>query len=219
MAGERLNSRVLQRCFDEISEIITPIGCFPFFGTLLGLSRNGLMIQGDDDIDFACDSTLLDTAVEAVRSNFNVISQLDIVDGGTGAGAFSLILQFDGNLIHLDLYSFLSDDNFCTFPVHWTDQRNVSENWLTVPKQLMDACSNYSLMRSLQFKTKELEELCKYLYGTRWTEPLRKNIDYIHTLEGGVPNIRPTSAKERYVGKYKSFYSDLYWKCQKYLKL
>jgi hypothetical protein len=69
MAGERLDSLVLQKCFDELSKIIIPAGGFPFFGTLLGLTRNGMMIQGDDDIDFACDSNMLFTIVVLIESN------------------------------------------------------------------------------------------------------------------------------------------------------
>jgi hypothetical protein len=219
MAGERLNSLVLQKCFEELSNIIIPIGGFPFFGTLLGLTRNGMMIQGDDDIDFACDSDILLTTVDSIKSNFNVITQIDLLDQATGAGAISMILQFDGNLIHLDVYSFMVEDSFCIFPVHWTDQRSVDENWLKVPKELIDTSSKYLLMKSLDFKTTNLEELCKYLYGNLWKQSLRKNVDYVHTLNNGVPFIRPTTTKERYLGICKSLYSNLYWKFQKFLKL
>jgi|688.fasta_scaffold658300_1 hypothetical protein len=218
MAGERLDSLVLQKCFDELSKIIIPAGGFPFFGTLLGLTRNGMMIQGDDDIDFACDSNMLFTIVVLIESNFNVLTQLDIVDHETGAGAISMVLKFDDNLVHLDIYSYISNDSFCIFPVHWTDQRSVVENWLKVPAELIDACRKYLLIKSSDFKITDLEELCGYLYGNRWKESLRKNVDYVHILKDGVPFIRSTTKKERYLGKYKSFYSNLYWKYQKFLK-
>lgn len=211
MAGAQTEGKILGKRFLEILNILRSLGCVPFFGTALGLARNGKVIDGDDDIDLVCEPELLDAATKLMKAHFSVDLIVDIIDPISGAGARSFVLRFSDGLIHLDIYTFIAVDGSHIFPVHWRDHRVEPENWLHVPSALTFAFRGWddSLIgpedRSLMIK------LCEFLYGPQWMTPLRKNIDYIHSVDKGIPRIRPSNNLEKTMGMLKLFYSNAYW--------
>lgn len=212
MAGLRKSAHVLNQLYSGVYSELISLGCFPFFGTLLGLVRNGSMIGGDDDVDLACDVSRIEAAVKHITQEFNVISVNRQIDEKSGAGAVSLMLDFDEQILHLDLYAYKPDPTGAgLFPVHWVDCRDRPSKWLIVPIHLLEYCTKFPFDISSPIRSPDLELVCAYLYGPMWLKQLRKNIDYKHELVSGVPHIRVTSAFEKLMGLLRNLYSETYW--------
>lgn len=211
MSGAQVHGEFLSRIFLEVHELVGPLGCVPFFGTLLGLVRDGRVISGDDDLDFACSTEALQEATVQIRLNFKVHYEVDMIDPLTGAGARSMILDVSGKLIHLDFYAYTELEEKVVFQVHWTDQRTNAHNWLQVPLPLFSPLANSS-SENFRSHLPNFVALCSFLYGPQWNLRLRKNIDYTHELVSGVPIIRKTKLFRKSRGFAKLFYSNLYWR-------
>jgi len=211
MSGAQTSGAELERCFLEVLEIVGKLGCSPFFGTALGLGRSGMLINFDDDIDLICPVESMDAATALIRKKFKVEIEVDIMDQSSGAGARSFILRFADGLVHLDLYAFLQSKNDCIFPVHWRDQRYKPDEWLHVPREIALAFAGWGTREFGVEERTRMANLCEYLYGENWQVPLRKNIDYIHSVELGRPLVRPSTILERLTGNLNLIYSNAYW--------
>jgi hypothetical protein len=210
MSGAQVHGDFLGHVFVEVHELVGPLGCVPFFGTLLGLVRDGRVISGDDDIDFACEAGILQEVTFQIRSNFQIHHEVDMLDPRTGAGARSMILNVSGKLVHLDFYAYTKLEDKVVFQVHWTDQRMNASHWLHIPSTLFSPLANapYS---NLESQLANFTGICSFLYGPRWDLRLRKNIDYTHELIAGVPVIRDTNLLEKSKGLAWLLYSNWYW--------
>jgi hypothetical protein len=216
MSGAQVHGEFLSRVFHEVHELVGPLGCVPFFGTLLGLVRDGRVISGDDDIDFACSTGTLQEVTVQIRLSFKVHHEVDMVDPLTGAGARSMILDISGKLVHLDFYAYTELQEKVVFQVHWTDQRTNASNWLQVPLLLFSPLANSSY-GNFYSQLPNFIALCSFLYGPQWNLRLRKNIDYTHELVSGVPVIRKTNFFEKSRGLAWLLYSNLYWRLRSVL--
>jgi hypothetical protein len=211
VSGYQLESENLNSAFLEIIRIVQPLGCVPFFGTLLGLGRSGSLISGDDDIDFACRLENLETATQKLKSAFSVLMVLDTLEPEFGAGTRTLVFEYESSLIHLDLYCPVESGGVSLFPCHWFDSRQNEQTWLRVPSPMIHNLQMEDFS-ALGTPMVSLQPLASYLYGPTWRTPSRKNIDHIHTLVNGVPYVRKTSSLERIRGSIKLFYSNFYWR-------
>ncbi len=211
MSGAQTRGGILENRFLEILNLLGGLGCAPFFGTALGLARNGNVIDGDDDIDLTCEVEVLDAATKIIQDNFSVALMVDMIDPISRAGARSFVLRFSDGLIHLDLYTFIILQGSHIFPVHWRDQRGEPDKWLHVPSKLAVAFRGWGQKKFGPQDQCQMAKLCEFLYGPQWRTPLRKNIDYIHSVDQGTPKIRPSTLFERTKGSLQLLYSNLYW--------
>lgn len=212
MSGAQIKQEILQEQYIRVKNVLRAVDCFPFFGTLLGLARNGNLIDLDDDIDFACDSRDFDYITAEIEKNFVIETKLRLIDPDTGAGAQSYVISFSNSLLHLDIYFFLASENECIFPVHWTDQRFRPDKWLRVPLELVSKVRKWESGESLsQNDNYSVSDICFFLYGENWAIRQRKNIDYIHSVQNGIPFVRKTRPFERMLGHLNVIYSNTYW--------
>ncbi len=160
---------------------------FVFFGTLLGLTREGKPIAGDDDVDFYVN----DSGYDAVRAL--LISLGFEIDFSKYPNNTRHLIQAYGVLedieIRVDFYFFDSttDKNFLL--EHWNflaqpDNRNAL---LKVPKPLVYPIEKKMFLGQKIAMPKHPEILCEFLYGINWKTPKRKRIDYKIIIVGGRP--------------------------------
>ena len=163
---------------------------FVFFGSLLGLVRNGAPIEGDDDVDFYVNIKNRSSVIEVLSSigikpNFhhrpNHTNFFIQAAGSVNGKAFRVDFYF---------YDAETDKNFVIDSWNFTGIQNDTEkkpNVLKIPKPLI-----YPLYKQV-YKSQEVylprhpEIICEFLYGINWKIPQTKDKDYKMVVIGGRP--------------------------------
>lgn len=161
----------------EISRALYKIEHFIFFGTLLGIVRDGDIIPNDDDIDIYVDINLKKELINALTENgFNV-------DERTYPNLSNYFLQLqikrENILTYVDFYFFdQSHPNFIVDKWNFYGDIDNHYNAIHVPKNLIFPLKKYI------YKNNEIsipaypEQLCGFLYGKGWKIPLKKGEQY-----------------------------------------
>lgn len=160
---------------------------FVFFGTLLGLIREGAPIKGDDDVDFYVDVRHFEHVKKTLMaSGFKI-------DVSAPPNNTLWFLQADGHIegrqIRADFYFFdqTTDIHFVIEPWNFMGTLNNTQSHLRIPKTLLFP------LASRKFGDIELnfpacpEVLCEFLYGLDWRTPKKKGTDYHTNVIGGRP--------------------------------
>jgi len=160
-----------------------------FFGTLLGLVRDGRLIEGDDDVDIYVNG----------RERQELLARLasaglapDMTDAQNATPYFLQIRrEIDGETVLLDFYLYEDDPERDFILDRWNfigDARR-KENFLKVPKELF-----FPLTR-MRFDGCEIslparaEEMVAFLYGPNWKIPLAKGSGYYVQVINNVPRV------------------------------
>lgn len=150
------------------AKLVHTLGGVPFFGTVLGVIRDGRVIESDDDVDFTVPQAkkgLLVKALLADRSiSFTLVSDW--------------ILQvsqiIDGEAILIDFYLFTDEGPDIRLPWNFSGTPWQNHSHLLVPKDLVSQIRWKSNMDYCA----EGHGLAEYLYGAKWQLTLRKFVDY-----------------------------------------
>lgn len=182
------SSSELSEIFEQLSSRLRAWEVVPFFGTLLGLARNGAPIDGDDDLDFATDTVRLRKISEAIKDDPKC-KKIKIIESRVGLAHLSFEFDLENSrAVQVDIFGYKCQEDVVVFPVHWRDENEDEKLWLRVPTSIKaieamlsrDANTGDSLHLH-----EDVDELLQYLYGDMWRTPLRKNVDYrVDMLEG-----------------------------------
>lgn len=160
---------------------------FVFFGTLLGICREGEPISGDDDVDFYVNKRHY-TNVKAI------IDSLEIsVDYSRFPNDSDCFIQVNGELlgrqVTVDFYFYDSDADQDYILENWnfTAQPNNQEKILKVPKPLIFPIKFISYDSCKIAIPNHAEIICEFLYGANWKTKQKKGLDYQVTMLGGRP--------------------------------
>lgn len=159
------------------SEVLEQVEHFAFFGTLLGLERDGDLIEGDDDIDFYV----------PMRERENLISKL--ADYGLSVKCdeapndtpyfLQARREIAGIEVLADFYLFEEIAN--EFLVdRWNFSGNVSylDMSLHIPKKLIYPLQKREFFGQQVSLPNRTRELCEFLYGSTWKQKLQKGTCY-----------------------------------------
>lgn len=152
-----------------------------FYGTLLGIHRDGDLIPHDDDIDILIAAEYFPLVTHLFKSSLIVPN---VRFYGDGKNFFQYRPEDDS---YVDFYFYHNTpDNYVIDRWNFLAQPNNPQSHLFIPKTFLE--TQYIDMNG--FKTripKDPEAACKFLYGERFRETLVKWKDY----ESGILNNTP----------------------------
>jgi len=181
MAGTPRSKELNRQNMIQSCELLSELDYCIFYGTALGIHREGDTIEGDDDVDLLLNKKDYDRACFILRNNgYNYSSVPPVKD---------TFCQFhktiNKNSVLLDLY-FYEDygDNFDYVCEKWNVQGKPfdKKNHLHIPKDII-----FPIKKEIHFGKEikvpnNIEKMSIYVYGERFMEPLRKNIDYMQLI-------------------------------------
>ena len=187
-----------------VSKLLEDIDHFVFFGTLLGLTRELDLIDGDDDIDILAPIEKRDVVIQKISSvdsfKINFYKQCN---------KSKYFLQVDSSVNHrsslIDFYFYENkpDDDFVVDRWNFLGKYENTKFGMCIPKKLI-----FPLVQEEFFNQKIKlpackELLCEWLYGESWRTPRMKNVSYvIRIIENRPLLIKPIPrAFERFIPK------------------
>ena len=172
----------------RVSSLVHGLGGYPFFGTALGIIRNGEVLDNDDDVDF----------IIPVSSRKRLEEYLQKEPGVKFTFVTEWIIQVSWRVskerILADFYFFWEDEDDVRLLWNFFGTPWRPKTHLLVPKSHLREI-HYSSVKGFLV---DGSTLASYLYGPRWQEPMRKNIDYEIRLKKN----RPTYTYPRAIGRF-----------------
>lgn len=169
-----------------LANVMLELDYFIFFGTLLGLTRDGAPIKGDDDVDFYVNAKDRDALIQK-------LTELDIEiesDYPNNTPHFLNIQKdFGDHKLSADFYFFDSEKDDDYLLEHWnfTGDFNNPRNTLKLPKIFVYPIA-VEIYRNAPIKLPNRTNLInEFLYGPNWRIPAQKKIDYDIRIVGGRP--------------------------------
>ena len=186
--------RVLQAT--EIEDVVCQIGVnvAPFFGTLLGLVRQGSSIEGDNDLDFCIPEESLREATFNLREN-GWLEIRSIADSNGQVWLRTFQAPYGSDIV-VDLYVFSKSEDKLVFRQHWLVE-NIEDpsEYLLVPSKQVEWLFEVSIKNvTLLGADPKVDALLCFLYSDCWRSPARKWIDYVVQVRDGIPEyhfVRP----------------------------
>ena len=161
-----------------LSNKISHIEHFIFFGTLLGVVREGDTLIGDDDIDFYVPIKNRALLIETLKNteleiNFSIplnqspyfIQGSRLVNGENTLVDFYFYQYSDLKKAILDRWNFLG---------LWQDENSH----MLVPENIIYPIQKQKFFNNLICLPGNPEECCRYLYGAEWHKPIKKGVEY-----------------------------------------
>jgi len=155
-----------------------------FYGTALGIQREGDILSHDDDIDIIVnhleinriDSLFLSTEFKKtvfVPGTFLQISRV-----------------VNGEISYVDFYSYQElDQNTLVDKWNFRGILNNPNTYLHIPKNLLLPTKEYKYDKCIIRIPNDIDKICSFLYGTRYREKLIKEVDYTTNVVNNKPNI------------------------------
>ena len=158
-----------------ISKILKKTEHFVFYGTLLGLTREQKIINGDDDIDLLIHNRFRNLVLKKMKSNKSFklnkrvsnnyfIQYIKKKNNLTSFVDFYFYIKKPKQNYIIERHNFLSNIHDKNYSIH-------------IPKKMV-----FPIKKSKKYKTISLpnnpKALCKFLYGSTWLSPLHKNTGY-----------------------------------------
>lgn len=186
IASPKLTYKINRKNLKKITSLFEKynIDYVAFYGTLLGLGREGDLIPHDDDIDLLVDLSYYDKVYELIflSGEFPNIHWF--------VGDDNTFINFhNGDNITTDIYFYsTTKDNYFIDKFNFTAQIHDKNKHLHIPKDLILE-KKYFDMGDFKVKVpKKLDETCKFLYGERYKEKLIKGVDYTSNITNNKPN-------------------------------
>lgn len=198
----RQNLIIVATCLLELEYI-------PFYGTLLGLTRGGDIIEGDDDIDFILDVSERENVIHLLRST---AIEIDVREERNTSKYF---LQgkrtIEGVDTYVDFYFFENNPKNGYLVEKWNffaEPQNSSKA-IHIPKNLIYPLKQRNIFGIDLLFPQHPELCCEFLYGKDWRTPRAKERDYRTVIIDNVPQQLLIPYFERAVKKIRGYISAL----------
>jgi len=169
------------------SKLFINVEYFIFFGTLLGITRDKGLIDGDDDIDFYVNLKDRFKLIENLKNN-NI--EVDLTLSVNKNNYFLQIKRvFNKKILITDFYFYETDieKNFIIERWNFEGDTHDTSKYLRIPKIFIFPLKKI-LFKSVEiFIPKESELTCEFLYGINWKKKLKKDKEYTIKVINGKP--------------------------------
>ena len=169
------------------SKLFVNVEYFIFFGTLLGITRDKGLIDGDDDIDFYVNLKDRFKLIENLKNN-NI--EVDLTLSVNKNNYFLQIKRvFNKKILITDFYFYETDieKNFIIERWNFEGGTHDASKYLRIPKIFIFPLKKI-LFKSVEiFIPKESELTCEFLYGINWKKKLKKDKEYTIKVINGKP--------------------------------
>lgn len=169
--------------FSELLKEFVPIA---FFGTLLGLVRDGRPIVGDDDVDFYVERRFFSKVKERLIQEGFAISE----EWPNTSDCFLQIQQIvRGHQLRVDFYFYDLDIANQTVIEKWNfmGKPESLDSHLRIPVPLLYPIVEKEFACGYFYVPSYPSLVCEFLYGINWRTPQKKGIDYLTQTIGGRP--------------------------------
>ena len=169
------------------SKLFINVEYFIFFGTLLGITRDKGLIDGDDDIDFYVNLKDRSKLIDNLKNN-NI--KVDLKLSVNKNNHFLQIKRVvDNKVLIADFYFYETDieKNFIIERWNFEGGTHDTSKYLRIPKIFIFPLKKI-LFKSVEiFNPKESEITCEILYGINWKKKLKKDKEYTIKVINGKP--------------------------------
>ena len=173
----------------RMSALLSGTEHFAFFGTLLGLVRDGDVIAGDDDVDLYVHEKDRDRALSVLSGN-GVTIERDVFPNTTPY--FTQCIVPHGDLCsYVDLYFFEADAGHDQIVERWNflGRPEDPERTLHTPQALVYPLQPRRFFGHALNLPARPEAVCAHLYGDDWRTPKAKGVDYKIAIQDNTPRL------------------------------
>ena len=189
MAGNSLQQASMEHALIKFSKELKTyeIEYFVFFGTLLGLTRDGKPIDNDDDVDFYVNKNDYNSVRKLLKSIGLKVNYSEWPNHTEHFIQASGIL--DNIEVRVDFYFFDrdADEHFLVEKWNFAAKPNNEKLILKIPKPLIYPIVKKSYLGNEICVPKHSDIICEFLYGIDWKIPKKKGVDYKVAIIGGRP--------------------------------
>ncbi len=176
----------------DVVPALQGLEAFVFYGTLLGLERDGDIIPNDDDIDFLVNKLHCDQLVaniEKLRLGYEIRRNPDFPED-----ILQIARTLNGEVVLADFYLFSAPrrTDFIVDRWNFLGRPDIDEFSLHIPRSLVfPICHREVFGTPIPFPT-NARALCKFLYGESWQTPAAKGTEYVMTIADNKPLLKRT---------------------------
>lgn len=154
-----------------------------FYGTMLGIHRDGKIIENDDDVDILISVSDYTKVLDVLKSKSVTLSE-------HVKRVFIQIQRIiDTTPSYIDIYFYYDGGSYIIEPWNFCGKYNNKKTHIHIPKNLIFPTHTFQYGDMVIKIPQAPEQLCQFLYGTNWRLPLTKNIDYSIKIVNNTPKI------------------------------
>lgn len=175
----------------EVLLLLEGLDYFVFYGTLLGLVREGDILENDDDIDILVDRKHLAELIERFDKHNGALT-FDNNPNNYSDHFKQATCMRDNVMTYADFYIFDSEIK----PGSIVDRWNFHGSWadpnmhIIIPNDIIYPIETKSDKRYGKINYPSQPSLClEYLYGKGWMHPRKKKVEYLALVKNNRPHI------------------------------
>ena len=173
----------------QVTDALTNIEHLVFFGALLGLARDGDLIEGDDDIDLYVSLSDRENVIERMLS---VGFKVDLLASINQSPYFLQAFKYNGDVKTLVDFYFYEDHRNTKFirdQWNFVGTPEVESTHMIVPKKMLFPIKKQVFFNKEISMPADPEKVCQYLYGKTWMVRLEKRKGYRIAMVSNRPRV------------------------------
>ena len=170
-----------------ITNLISDLEHFVFYGTLLGLVRENNLIENDDDIDIYINLKEREKLIQVLQNN-GLFVDLNL-KVNKDPSFLQIAREINNKKAVIDFYFFEDDIDDFYLIEKWNFEggTNNPDSHLRIPKIYTHPIQKIRVKNNFINFPAEPKYLCEFLYGKNWHKKMQKGSEYTIKVVGGKP--------------------------------